>query len=69
MYGQVLTCSTIRRFALSVPVSVPTSVVAESAALTGFGVAASETPSGWRRVVNERRSPSVVPEALRATYR
>ena len=69
VYGHGLACRTIRRPALPVPVSVPASVVAESLALTGFGVAASETPSGWRRVVNERRSPSVVPEALRATYR
>jgi len=37
--------------------------------LSGFGVAASETPSGWRRVVNVRRLPSVVPDALTATIR
>ena len=69
MNGHALACRTTLRPALLVPVSVPNSVVAELAALTGFGVAASVTPSGWRRVVNERRLPSVVPELLRATTR
>ena len=67
--GHALACSTILRPALLVPVSVAEQVVAELAALTGFGVRGSVTPSGWRRVVNERRLPSVVPEALRATSR
>ena len=54
---------------LLVPVSVPDSVVAELLALTGFGLATSETPSGWRRVTNERRLPSTVPELFLATIR
>ena len=69
VYGHGLACRTTLRPALPVPESVPASVVAELLALTGFGVAASETPSGWRRVVNERRLPSAVPELFWATIR
>jgi hypothetical protein len=69
VYGHQLACRTTLRPALPVPLRVPDSVVPESAALTGFGLAASVTPSGCLRVLNERRLPSVVPELLRATIR
>ncbi len=69
MYGHELDCRTTLRPALPVPESVPLSSVAEFLAGTGFGVAASETPSGCLRVVNERRLPSAVPELLWATTR
>ena len=69
VYGHELDCRTTLRPALPVPVSVPASVRRRVGGLTGFGVAASETPSGCLRVVNERRLPSAVPELLWATIR
>ena len=68
VYGHGLACRTILRPALPVPVSVPASTVPCPNGI-GFGLAASETPSGWRRVVNERRLPRVVPERFWATIR
>jgi hypothetical protein len=63
-----LLCSTTSRPALFVPVSWPASVV-EAPGAIGFGLAASETPSGWRRVVNVRHPPILLPSAFWATSR
>ena len=45
------------RPALPVPLSVPDSVVAQTPGRNRFGLAASVTPSGCRRVLNVRRLP------------
>ena len=68
MYGNGLLCSTIWRSALPVPDSVP-AISVRPPGRTGFWVAASESPSGWRWVVNVRSAPRTTPRALRATSR
>src|SRR5829696_7238057 len=53
VYGNGLLCRTIWRPPLPVPDSVPT-ISVRPPGPTGFGVAASERPSGWRWVLNVR---------------
>ena len=66
--GNGFCCRRIGRPALPVPESVPASVEGAPKA-TGFGVAASASPSGCLGVVNVRSPPTVVPTLLRATRR
>ena len=68
VYGNGLDCSTTWRLALPVPVSVPPSTVGLPNG-TGFGVAASVSPSGWGLVLNVRSAPRVMPNWLEATSR
>ena len=63
VYGHGLLLTTTSRPALPVPDSTPDKVVTPPA-ITGLGLAASDTPSGWRLVRNVRRAPSVIPCAF-----